>query len=508
MKIYFLKEHSLYKIFKTLEKVPVGKTVQIHIDPEHSFFENERWGAQIQEILNKRKINASFVTKNDKNRRFFEKIGLAVTYQEENKIIKALNLAYLFLFNIKKFHLYVYTKKNFIFYLVFVFEAVFILGILYLLYSLILPSVKVHIFPAHQVENIIYNFRYYPHDDLDYPHDSRYLNIPFYTGYFDYQYDMSISSSHLKHIQHPSKWMIKVYNKTSKDYSFVPHTRLETSDGRMFRTLERFKLSAWTEKVPGESLILVEAMEKDVNGAYMWVKGNIKKGTQMYIKNLKASFYIKDVYAKAIEDFTGGAYHAEWLVTPEDIAVLSGKLYDYIYKQKKNIVRQNFNLDDSILLPFSELMNVSVQWVSVHNKVWEKTPILQWTIVSRLSFMYIKTKDLLSAVNLYIEQRPSEKVQLVTIDTNTLSFFDNLKFNEGVYVIPTKIDAIQWYDFDYDVNGILEDIKTRILWLNEDDARKIILEYPEISTVHLRVKPIWYSEVPKLKSRIKIEIEK
>ncbi|NOZ44163.1 MAG: hypothetical protein GXP45_03345 [bacterium] len=43
MKIYFLKEHSLYKIFKTLEKVPVGKTVQIFFDPEHSFFENEWW---------------------------------------------------------------------------------------------------------------------------------------------------------------------------------------------------------------------------------------------------------------------------------------------------------------------------------------------------------------------------------------------------------------------------------------------------------------------------------
>ena len=96
----------------------------------------------------------------------------------------------------------------------------------------------------------------------------------------------------------------------------------------------------------------------------------------------------------------------------------------------------------------------------------------------------------------------------MTIDTNTLSFFDNIKFVDGVYVIPTKIDVIQWYDFDHDVNGILWDIKTKILGQDEEKARKTILEYPEISTVHVKVRPIRYSEVPKLKSRILVEIEK
>ncbi|NOZ44160.1 MAG: hypothetical protein GXP45_03330 [bacterium] len=57
--------------------------------------------------------------------------------------------------------------------------------------------------------------------------------------------------------------------------------------------------------------------------------------------------------------------------------------------------------------------------------------------------MYIKLDDLLKVVHQYLKQRPSEKVQLITIDTNTLSFFDNLKFHDGVYIVPTKIDAIE-----------------------------------------------------------------
>ncbi len=38
MKFFFLKTDSLYKIFKTLEKIPAQKAVQIFIDPEHPFF--------------------------------------------------------------------------------------------------------------------------------------------------------------------------------------------------------------------------------------------------------------------------------------------------------------------------------------------------------------------------------------------------------------------------------------------------------------------------------------
>ena len=71
MKVFFLKDHSLYKIFKTLEKIPRGKSIEIVIEAEHALFENERRGKQIKELLEKREINAVFVTKSEKTRRFF-----------------------------------------------------------------------------------------------------------------------------------------------------------------------------------------------------------------------------------------------------------------------------------------------------------------------------------------------------------------------------------------------------------------------------------------------------
>ena len=119
MKLFFLKEHSLYKIFKTIEKVPNGRTIYIYIDPEHSFFDNERRGKEIKELLQKKNLNALFVTKTEKSKYFFSTLGLTVLHQEKHKIVKYLRLVYDFFFNMKKFHLQIYTKKNYIFYVVF-----------------------------------------------------------------------------------------------------------------------------------------------------------------------------------------------------------------------------------------------------------------------------------------------------------------------------------------------------------------------------------------------------
>ncbi|MEI7920027.1 MAG: hypothetical protein WCH65_07935 [bacterium] len=92
-----------------------------------------------------------------------------------------MRLVYDFFFNIKKFHLQVYTKKNYIFYVVFAFEILFVLVIIYLLYSLILPTTRVNIMPTTKVESVIYNFRYYPFSNAQFEKDSRYLVLPYYT---------------------------------------------------------------------------------------------------------------------------------------------------------------------------------------------------------------------------------------------------------------------------------------------------------------------------------------
>jgi len=259
MKFFFLKEHWLYKIFKTLEKVPHKKTVHIYIDPEHAFFENERRWKQIKEILHKREITALFVAKSERTRAFFERVWLPYIFQERHPILKFLHIIYLFLFNIKKFHLHAIEKKNYIFYVVFGIEFTFILAMVYGLYALIVPSATIQVTPAYQVEDITYNFRYYPASDVDYPSLSRYLSIPFYSWYIDHKYELTISANNIRHIQNPSAWKITIYNPTDEELSLVQNTRFVTQDWLLFKATNAFTIPAGYSGNNGQTTINVVA---------------------------------------------------------------------------------------------------------------------------------------------------------------------------------------------------------------------------------------------------------
>lgn len=510
MKLFFLAEDSLYKIFKTLEKVPKWKQLEISIDSHHSIFDNEWWWKQIKEVLDKRSLNVTFVTKTEKARKFFNKMGLKTNYVEKNKIIKVLTLVYLFIFNIKKFHLYsLNNKKWYTFFLVFGFEILFVLGILYLLYSLILPSAKIDIHSAQHVETIIYNFRYYSHSNKEFPRYSRFISVPFYTGSLDYEHDMSMNTNNIKYLQNPSRGLIKIYNTTDKEYAFVPNTRFVTDDGRLFKTTNWVKIPAGYEWIPGEKIIRVKAMEKDDTGILMWSRWNIPVGTKLYIKNLKQSLFFKEVYAVSMEEFTGGNLTSEWIVTQDDIYLLKEKLKKYVDQQKKNIVIQNFNQKNGVLLIFEDTIDLSISNIKIPHFTGEKTPIMHGSINADIGYIYVKWEDLIEAFAGYIQQRPSEKTQLVSIDKNSLAFFDDedVRVEDWTFIIPTKIDIIQWYDFNKDVNWIIDDIKNHIVWWKKEESREYILSFPEVSSVDIKITPMRYNTISKLKSRIKIRLD-
>ena len=510
MKFFFVAEDSLYKIFKTLEKIPKWKNVEISIDSHHSLFDNEWWWKQLKDVLSKRDIKATFFTNTEKSKRFFDKIWLKTNHIEKNKFVKFLRILYLFVFDIKKFHLNTLkNKRSYTFFLIFWFEILFVLLIMYLIYSLILPGAKIQINSSQQIETIIYNFRYYPATDQEYPRYSRFISVPFYTGWLDYRYSMSMNTVNVKYLQNPSYWNIKIYNKTDKDYAFVPNTRFVTEDGRLFQTVTWVELPPGYEWVPGEVIIRVKAMDKDENEVLMWIRWNIEKWTKLYIRNLKQSMFLKEIYAVAIDDFTWWSLSSSGVVTQKDIDLLSEKMVSYISQQKKNIAQQNFNIKDSLLLAFDNTINTTIKHIDVPHKIWDNTSTLDWYVDIHLDFFYIKRSDLIQAFSNYVNQRPSDKKKLINVNKNSLSFFEDdwISEKDGTFIVPTKIDIIQWYDFKKDVMGILDDIKSQIVWWNKESARSYILWFPEISSVKIKITPAWYNSVPKLKSRIKINVQ-
>jgi hypothetical protein len=74
-------------------------------------------------------------------------------------------------------------------------------------------------------------------------------------------------------------------------------------------------------------------------------------------------------------------------------------------------------------------------------------------------------------------------------------------------MIPTRVTIFQGYDFKRDVKGILPSIKTNVSWKTVEEARKIILQYPEVSSVKINLWLLQSDVLPNVKSRIKVKVE-
>jgi hypothetical protein len=117
MKLFFTKDDTLYKIMKSLEKIQRGKSISLYIDYQNSFFAHPWWGKQIVSLLQEKGIDYVFVCKHSHARKYFEDHGIKYEYQAPNRILHGLHLFGMLLFNAKKFHLSVFTKKTTLSYL-------------------------------------------------------------------------------------------------------------------------------------------------------------------------------------------------------------------------------------------------------------------------------------------------------------------------------------------------------------------------------------------------------
>jgi hypothetical protein len=249
------------------------------------------------------------------------------------------------------------------------------------------------------------------------------------------------------------------------------------------------------------------ALEHDINGVLMGSRGNIAEWTKIFIKNMKNSYYMQNIYGVVLEAFSWWSLQSEWIVSEEDMDILSGKLLATLYKEKMNIVNAHFKLSDSMVLNFDSLISTEVKDVQIHNQPGEETPLLKWSIVARFTFRYIKKSDLLDVVDVYVKQRLYDTMKISEIDSSSVVFFKDIKKeSDTVFIIPTKVDIRQYYDFNKDINHVLSDFKDRIVGLSQEKTRDILFSYPEISSFDITIRPPWYTTVSKLKSRIKISI--
>lgn len=504
MQLSFGRSDSFYKIFKTFEKLPDNKKLLIYIHPENQFYNNKwRWEQLIQLLENK---NASFefVSNNNQTKEYFEDLWAQIHKEDKSfDYQKTLNVLYMFFFKIKDFHLYIINKQHISRYLIIWLEVLAMLGIVYGLYAVTIPTADIYIYPSYNSEEILYNFRYYESNNTWYTDDKQ-ISIPYYEGNLDYEYTMNTTVKNIRYLQNPSRWQIKIYNTTNSTLWLKPSTKLITDDGIIYRTTSWLEIKPWSIAKPSESVIDVEALETDIKWNIIWQRWNIAGWTKLLIKNLRTSFITKQIYAESLNDFTGWQTNTKWTITDQDISSFSGKVSDYISDNKKEILIKQLSNNDVKPMLFDDTIDVIPTNLQTSQKVWSDSSTIEWTMDFKIKYKYIKRQDIQNAVNKYLTQRPSDSVSLIDIDKTSVTFFEKNEISSGTYIIPTKVNTVRGYNFESDVSNIKNTIVEKILWKDTKTARDTILSYPDVSDVNIKLSPFWLKNIPNFKSNIKI----
>lgn len=509
MKLFFTKDDTLYKIMKSIEKLPKGKHISLYIDHQNSFYAHPRWWKQIVSLMQEKHLDYSFICKHPKAKKYFEDHNIPYEYEAPNRFLYAMHLLGMLLFNAKKFHLSVFTKKSTLSYVFIIGEVLWIWAIMYVMYQFLVPSATLLIQPSYAVEDVVYNFRYYPAWTTWLIHqeqwESNYITVPFHIWSITHKQTISVPLQSLQFLSNPSKWTVEVYNTLPIKFTLKQYTRFTTPEWLIFTADESFILQPWNRQQPSRAVVAVTSVDKDDTWAIVWERWNIASWTRLVIKNLSQSAILGAVYANALTDFAWWVTKKIWLVTDEDINLVKEKLiWTVTGENKKLLVKKEFNDSDGFLLPLSNLITMTWITFTFNASSWSSVDTIEWEIQVTYRYPYVIWQNLMEWVAEYVWQRPSQTRQLISLQKNTATFYDSYTIQDYI-ILPTKVSAVWGYDFDKDVSNIKDDIKSKTAWLNKDEAQKIILWYPEISSVVVKTSPAWSDTLPTLKSRIYIK---
>jgi hypothetical protein len=509
MKLFFTKDDTLYKIMRSIEKLPKGKEVSLYIDYQNSFYSHPWWGKQIVSLMQERDLHYSFICKHPKAKKYFDEHGITYEYEAPNRFLQTIHLFWMLMFNAKKFHLSVFTKKSTLSYIFVVWEIIWIWAIIYVMYQFLVPSATLLVQPAYTVEDVVYNFRYYPSGSTWYTQnqwsETNYITIPFQIWSIKHTQSISVPLQSVQFLSNPSKWLLEVVNTLPIKFTLKQYTRFKTSDWLQFTADEAFILPPGSRKNPSRTSIQATSIDKDESWNIAWEKWNITLGTRLVIKNLSQSAILWAVYASVTKDFAWWITRKWWLVTDEDIDLVKQKLINSVtWDNKKLIVKKEFNDPNGFLLPLTNFITMTWIEFTFNGTSWSSIDTIDWTITVIYRYPYVIRDSLMQWVSEYVWQRPSQTRQLISLQKNTATFYDTYTLQDYI-ILPTKVSAVRWYDFDKDQWRIKDDLKQKTAWLSLEEAKKIILAYPEISSVVIKASPVWADTLPTLKSRIYIK---
>ncbi len=384
------------------------------------------------------------------------------------------------------------TKRNWgdiIFFICF--GLLLIFGILYVIFWL--PRVQIKVYP--QVEEVNFDLAITAKKDGVLNIEERVVGAKILEEEKQIQKEYSSTGEEYREIK--ARGTITLFNEDSASHQFVPNTRFQTQDGKIFRAQNWINIPAGSPSKP--ATVLVEVVADQSGEEY-----NIDPTTFTLPGLQSYPTLFKKIYAKSEKPFDGGAKGNVKVITQDDISHANEDIQKEIESLKKE-------LEDSIVkqIPdnfefLKEAIVFNVGDVQFSQPAGSIAPSFKANISVKASLILPNTKEVTKIISDFISAQlilkdVKEVASSLEIKGNVLE--NNIK--EGVMLF--QIEGKEKVGLIFDKEKFINDIKG----MTQDEFNEYInLEENQIliKAVSINYFPFWQNSIPKFPQRIFVDV--
>ena len=290
-----------------------------------------------------------------------------------------------------------------------------------------------------------------------------------------------------------AKGIVVVYNAFSTtSQNFAKNTRLEGSNGKIYKTDEKITVPGMTEDgTPGSIKVAISGAEagEEYNSDPIDFKLFGLKGTEKYTK----------IYARSDGIISGGLKGKLHEISEADkttaVTELKDTLQKKLFQKAKDQIPSGFILYPNAAFLITDDQNITA------TSLEEKVPVtLKGTFYGILFNEQKLTKKIIEKD---IDNYKGEDIYIPDVRNLTFALGDknSLLFNDLTSISFTLTGECKAV-WRVDDKAILESV----LGTKKKDFNQILTEYPNIDSAELVVKPVWRNTFPDKSSDIKIII--
>jgi len=326
---------------------------------------------------------------------------------------------------------------------------------------------------------------------------------------------------------------VKIKNLRTTPWALLPKTRLQNSEGVVFRSqadllvgasqyvLKRDASGKLTqEKIPGTLIAHLEADEHDEKGGIIGARGNLPAGAKLRFPGLSAANQLI-LTAETEGPCTGGVTDYYSVVTKDDLLAAKKKTEEMMKKSGKERLLKSVeqeNLDQkSHLVVFDspgairfDILSISVP-PDLEGKRFDDFRILGKMNVIGIAYEKQEYDDLLEE-GLLAKVHPSKTLRSLDSDSSTSSivYSDSDLKNLNRVKISVTVRGIEEYTLDPHTDRgqeLVKRIKEAIPGKTISEAADFITNLEEIQKTHISVWPLWRTSLPDRPGSITIRVE-